>query len=131
MLANALGMLVAGIQLVQMPAAEQGLGQQPDAKARPALRWYDARARVALRCVADWLHVPWRKVVLPSYLLGPRLHTKHGGPSASHCRCSRGPCYQLVWLAPTCLPAHTHATTSVSCYAAAAEHANGLPFPPM
>ena len=28
------------------------------------VRWYDARARVALREVADWLEAPWQKVAL-------------------------------------------------------------------
>ena len=26
------------------------------------MQWYDARARVALRCVSLWLGVPWAKV---------------------------------------------------------------------
>ena len=29
---------------------------------QPRWRRYDARARVALRCLAAWLRVPWRKL---------------------------------------------------------------------
>lgn len=34
------------------------------------VRWYDARARVAVRQVASWLQLPWRKVVTLEMLLG-------------------------------------------------------------
>lgn len=33
----------------------------------PQVRWYDARARTALRRVAAWLNVPWSKARLRAH----------------------------------------------------------------
>ena len=53
-----------------MPAAD---GQEAALHSKPCVRWYDARARVALRCLAAWLRVPWTKVLLLAPLLWPHV----------------------------------------------------------
>ena len=40
---------------------------------KPAVRWYDARQRCALRLLATWLKVPWKMVVNFECLLVYRL----------------------------------------------------------
>ena len=40
---------------------------------KPAVRWYDARQRCALRLLASWLKVPWKMVVNFECLLVYRL----------------------------------------------------------
>ncbi len=35
----------------------------------PVCRWYDSRAREAVARVADWLQVPWSKVLLYECML--------------------------------------------------------------
>lgn len=39
----------------------------------PSVRWYDARARSALRRLAVWMNVPWRKVATFEHLLAYQL----------------------------------------------------------
>ena len=56
----------------------------------PRVRWYDARARTALRRVASWLNVPWPTVVNFEHLLAYQLLLPSGVTSklfslANHC----------------------------------------------
>ena len=52
-------------------AAKQGSAREP------SWRWYDARARVALRRVAMWLNVPNLKLVTFECLLAQQAQVRH------------------------------------------------------
>ena len=47
----------------------------------PQVRWYDARARVALRMMAEWMRVPWAKMIIFESLLAEQAQVNSCQPS--------------------------------------------------
>ena len=76
------------------PQADAPAGERPaeaaempaeEAQTQPQLRWFDARGRVAIKRVAQWLNVPWQVVAKYECLLAQEAEVRATWPPESLC----------------------------------------------
>lgn len=79
------------------------------------VRWYDARARTALKKVAEWTNVPWQKMTVFECLAAEQAQVLYYAVLCYAALCCAALCFSDLWYvhnlcAPTAVPWETSST---------------------